>query len=112
MFFLLSLNAVYKYWKLQKWKTIFWKKIKSKIVKAAIVFYYLYICASCILYIYESISINKNNGSYIMAAGAAIMLNVINQSICKLWKSETGKRTAKNDAICKKIDRWMKGLGL
>ena len=81
-------------------------------MKAAIVFYYLYICASCILYIYESISINKNNGSYIMAAGAAIMLNVINQSICKLWKSETGKRTAKNDAICKKIDRWMKGLGL
>lgn len=57
------------------------KRIKSKIVKAAIVFYYLYILVSCILYIYESVSINKKNGSYIMVSGAAIMLNVINQSI-------------------------------
>ena len=37
------------------------KKIKSKIVKVAIVFYYLYIFASCILYIYESIAQYKAN---------------------------------------------------
>ena len=57
------------------------KKIKSKIVKVAIVFYYLYIFASCILYIYESIAQYKANGAYIMVTGATIMLNVINQSI-------------------------------
>ena len=57
------------------------KKIKSKIVKVAIVFYYLYIFASCILYIYESIAQYKANGAYTMVTGATIMLNVINQSI-------------------------------
>lgn len=57
------------------------KKIKSKIVKVAIVFYYLYIFASCILYIYESIAQYKVNGAYTMVTGATIMLNVINQSI-------------------------------
>lgn len=57
------------------------KKIKSKIVKVAIVFYYLYIFASCILYIYESIVQYKANGAYTMVTGATIMLNVINQSI-------------------------------
>ena len=81
MFFLLNLNAVYKYWKLQKWKQFVNKKIKSKIVKVAIVFYYLYIFASCILYIYESIAQYKANGAYTMVTGATIMLNVINQSI-------------------------------
>ena len=57
------------------------KKIKSKIVKVAIVFYYLYIFASCILYIYESIAQYKAHGAYTMVTGATIMLNVINQSI-------------------------------
>ena len=57
------------------------KKIKSKIVKVAIVFYYLYIFASCILYFYESIAQYKANGAYTMVTGATIMLNVINQSI-------------------------------
>lgn len=57
------------------------KKIKSKIVIVAIVFYYLYIFASCILYIYESIAQYKANGAYTMVTGATIMLNVINQSI-------------------------------
>lgn len=61
------------------------KKIKSKIVKVAIVFYYLYIFASCILYIYESIAQYKANGAYTMVTGATIMLNVINQSIKHIW---------------------------
>lgn len=69
-------------------KQIFNKRIESKIVKAGIIFYYLYILASCILYIYESVSINKNNGSYIMVAGATIMLNVVNQSIKKMYTAE------------------------
>lgn len=59
------------------------KKIKSKIVKVAIVFYYLYIFASCILYIYESIAQYKANGAYIMVAATTIMLNVVNRSIHK-----------------------------
>lgn len=69
-------------------KQIFNKRIESKIVKAEIIFYYLYILASCILYIYESVSINKNNGSYIMVVGATIMLNVVNQSIKKMYAVE------------------------
>jgi cobalamin synthase len=59
------------------------KKIKSKIVKVAIVFYYLYIFASCILYIYESIAQYKANGAYIMVAATTIMLDVVNRSIHK-----------------------------
>lgn len=69
-------------------KRFFDKRIESKIVKATIVFYYVYVLASCILYIYESISIHKSNGSYIMVGGAAIMLIVINQSIIRMFAKE------------------------
>ena len=55
----------------------------KKRVKVAIVFYYLYIFASCILYIYESIAQYKANGAYIMVAATTIMLDVVNRSIHK-----------------------------
>ena len=59
------------------------KKIKSEIVKVVIVFYYLCIFVSCILYIYESIAQYKANGAYTMATATTIMLDVVNRSIHK-----------------------------
>ncbi len=62
-------------------KKFFDKIIESKIIKTSIIFYYIFVCASIIFYIYESVAQCKANGAYIMSAATAIMLNVVNRSI-------------------------------
>lgn len=66
-------------------KRLFDKIIESKIIKTSIIFYYIFVFASIIFYIYESVAQYKANGAYIMAAAAAIMLNVANRSIQKVY---------------------------
>lgn len=60
------------------------KNIKSPIIKIGIIFYYIYILFSCVFYVYETISITKKIGAYVMALGAMVMLNAINNSILKI----------------------------
>lgn len=60
------------------------KYVKSSMIKIGIIFYYIYIVFSCVLYVYETISVTETNGAYIMPLGAMVMLNAINNSILRV----------------------------
>src|SRR5574344_753349 len=60
------------------------KYVNSYMIKIGIIFYYIYIVFSCVLYVYETISVTETNGAYIMPLGAMVMLNAINNSILRV----------------------------
>lgn len=84
MFYIFSNHIIYKYGKLKNQRNNYDKIINSIFVKISIVLFYIYILFSCVFYVYETISITAKNGVYVMALGALIILQSINNAIKKL----------------------------
>lgn len=83
--FLFSFIMIFdSYTSFQKGKEYYGKTLKLSQLRVAIVLYYFYIILACTIYINETISIVNKNGSYFIALGAVLMLNVINNSIPKI----------------------------
>lgn len=70
--------------KIKNVENIHGKYVNSSMIKIGIIFYYIYIVFSCVLYVYETISVTETNGAYIMPLGAMVMLNAINNSILRV----------------------------